>query len=121
MKKLLLTVFLLLTCVNLCFADIPVYCPKCKTHLYNYKKVVMDNEFLLAEDFIPVSNNIQQPVEASRFVCPLCDASLNGWEYYGEVNKSKSHTLVFPAVSVLTKDENGNWKWVPYDVPVEIE
>jgi ketosteroid isomerase-like protein len=80
----------------------------------------MDKEFLLAKDFVPASDEIEQPKENDLFVCPLCVTPLNGWEYFGTVNNSKSHTLVFPAVSVLTKDENGNWKWVPYDVPVEI-
>ena len=101
---------------GICFAEIPVYCPECKTHLYNYQKEVRPDTQILAEDFKPASDTILQPRESDPMECPLCQTPLNGWEYYGVRHKSKSHTVNGNIVSVLTKDENG-FKWIPYDVP----
>jgi len=107
--------FLLIT-IN-AFAVFPIYCPECKTHLYDYQStVIIEDKNLMAIDFKPASENIPQPKESDDMICPLCKHPLNGWEYYGHIIKHKSFTNVIGVVSVLTKDEWG-FKWIPYDVP----
>jgi len=96
------------------FAVIPIYCPECKTHLYDYQyDEITVNQVVYAKDFKPIGDIIQ-PVEESNCDCPLCKSPLNGWEYMGK--KYKSFTNMCGAFSLLTKDDSG-FKWIPYDVP----
>ncbi len=98
------------------FAEIPVYCPKCKTLLYIYQKdEIPKGEKLKVKDFISVSDSI--PAIDKRFVCPLDETKLNGWEYWGEEQVFSSFKLGYQAVSLLTKDKEGNFIWVPFDIP----
>ncbi len=106
--------FLLIT-IN-AYAVIPIYCPECKTHLYDYQKdEIIPNTFIIASDFKPLGD-IPQPKESDDMICPLCKHPLNGWEYYGHITKHKSFTNMCGAISMLTKDDLG-FKWIPYDVP----
>ena len=72
--------FLLIT-IN-AFAVTPIYCPECKTHLYDYQYDEIVKNAVFAKDFKPVGD-ISQPTENSDMNCPLCDSPLNGWEYQG--------------------------------------
>jgi hypothetical protein len=94
---------------------IDIYCPKCKIVLYNYVGDMKPGTTVMAKDFIPVNETIPQPRESERCICPICSANLNGWEYWAEALGRNNH-LVFGAISFLTKDEQGNWKWIPYDI-----
>lgn len=103
-----------------------IYCPHCHTHLYNYKRIVFfDSEnhqiVMKAEDFIPVVKGMPQPTEESPFECCYCHAPLNGWQYWfwkRHQNLPKFSTYI---VSVMTKDEYGNFKWIPYDININDE
>jgi len=104
--------------VGLAFAEIPIYCPKCKTLLYYYQKdKIIPNTQILAKDFKPASKDILQPQENTEMVCPLDSADLNGWEYWGKSQHFKSFTLVYKAISLLSKDKDDKWVWIPYDMP----
>uniref|UniRef100_A0A6M3IM92 Uncharacterized protein n=1 Tax=viral metagenome TaxID=1070528 RepID=A0A6M3IM92_9ZZZZ len=92
---------------------IPIYCPECKTHLYDYEKEVIPNATVYAKDFKPMEG-IPQPKETDPMDCPICKCTLNGWEFMGR--RYKSFTNIMGALSLLTKDELG-FKWVPWDVP----
>ena len=110
---ILMSLFLLIS-IN-AYAIIPIYCPECKTHLYDYQYSEITIGFpLYAKDFKPTSDDTRQPDEKDRMNCPICDSPLNGWEYQGR--KYKSFTNMCGAISMLTKDDLG-FKWIPYDVP----
>lgn len=94
---------------------IPIYCPECKVHIYDYQKEeIIPNTLVLAKDFTPTPENPHQPQESEKMNCPLCDSPLNGWEYIGR--KYKSFVNMCVGISMLTKDDLG-FKWIPYDVP----
>ncbi len=94
----------------------PIYCPECKTHLYDYQKdEIIPNTIVYAIDFKPVGD-IPQPTEDTEMNCPICNHPLNGWEYYAHITKHKSFVNIYGAISMLTKDDLG-FKWIPYDVP----
>ena len=113
MRVISFIIILSLIFIQTAFAVIPIYCPEEKIHLYDYQYDVIVKNAILAKDFKP-TYQIPQPKETDDFVCPLCHAPLNGWEYMGR--KYKSFTNVCGVVSLLTKDELG-FKWIPYDVP----
>lgn len=117
--KLLLIVFLLLTIVNLAFAEIPIYCPHEKILLYNYQKEIKPNEVMKAEDFKPANDLISQPKENTPMVCPICGSPLNGYEWWNWEKKMKPPVFVFNGLTMLTKDKDGNFKFVPYDFQPE--
>lgn len=113
----LLTSFML---VNICFAEIPIYCPHCKVHLYNYQKdEVKIGDDLKAEDFKPASEDIQQPQENTEMICPLCMCPLNLYESWAWERKMKKPVFHTWAISFLTKDKDENWVGYPYDVIFE--
>ena len=118
--NLFIVVILILIFSVSAFADIAIYCPYCKTHLYNYQKeeIAVNSQFL-AKDFKPENDSIKQPIESDYMVCPLDSCPLNQYESWAWERKMKPPVFKVWAVSLLTKDENGNWKGVPYDVKFE--
>lgn len=101
------------------FADEPIYCPDCKTYLYDYKgelehKVHQDFK---AKDFIP-KEGIPQPSEHDEMVCPLCKAPLNGYEYWFWKRHRPLPKMVYKAVTLMTKKE-GKFCWRPYKVELK--
>ncbi|MDI6732335.1 MAG: hypothetical protein QME16_00180 [Planctomycetota bacterium] len=120
MKKLFLTTILLLFSAVLVFAEIPIYCPHCKRHLYNYQKdEIKVGDELKAEDFKPASEDVPQPKNEDAFVCPIDNCPMNQYESWAW--EQKAHPPVFHiwAVSLLTKDKEGNWLGVPYNITIE--
>lgn len=116
--NLFIAVILSLFFITLVFAEIPIYCPKCKKHLYNYQHdEIIKGSLVKAEDFKPANDSITQPQAGSRMICPLDNTSLNGWQYYADRENFKTFSFAYNAVSLLTKDKDGKWVWVPYDVP----
>lgn len=116
-NKIILTLFLFFFS-SLAFADMAIYCPKCKTHLYNYKKELVRGTQIKAEDFEPANKEIPPPVSGDIMSCPLDGAYLNGWEYWAALQNFKSFTFAYRAVSLLSKDENEKWVWVPDVLPM---
>src|SRR3990167_1464600 len=118
--NLFIAVVLILFFATIIFADIPVYCPLCKVHLYNYQKdEITVGSQIRAEDFKPASDDIPQPVESTPMVCPLDGCPLNQYESWTWIRKMKPPVFHTWAISLLTKDKDGNWAGVPYDVKVE--
>ena len=91
----------------------PIYCPLNKTHLYNYKGEILDKREVKAEDFIPVGN-IKQPTEEDSFECPFCGTSLNGYISWFKMRGYDPPKLMYPVITMLTKDKDGNFVWKPY-------
>ena len=99
-------------------ADMGVYCPKCKRHLYDFKGEVVIGQTIKASDFVSVEG-VEQPVSGSRMVCPFDSAPLNGWEYWFYEKGREEPRFAFNAVTLLTKDENGEFRWFPDDVVMD--
>lgn len=98
-------------------AELEIFCPKCKKHLYNYRFDdirVLDGVF--AEDFIPASNDIPQPDDKDPMVCPICSAPLNGYEFWFWFRGKDIPRFAFPAMSLYIRDKDGNFKWFPDDI-----
>ena len=100
------------------FADSPVYCPLCEKHLYDYQKEFVKGETVLAKDFKPADTSISQPSETSPMTCPFDSAPLNLFEYVLWEKGMKAPVFNYPALSLLTKDEDGNFIYLPYDKPI---
>lgn len=50
-----------------------VYCPWCKKHIYNLKTKPQFGDYINAENFIPINNNIKQPINnVDEILCPYC-------------------------------------------------
>ena len=114
----LMLVTLLVLFTSFVFAEIPIYCPECKVHIYNYVKDEIKKGIKLnPEDFKPANDNIPQPKKYDLLICPIDHAPLNGWEYYAKLQHYKSFTMAYPAVSLLTKDKDDKWVWLPFDLP----
>ena len=95
-------------------ADMGIYCPLCKKHLYDYKGEVVSGKVIMASDFIP-TEGVPQPKDTDRIICPFDSAPLNGWEYWFWSRQREQPTFAYQAVTLLTK-ENGEFKWVPEEV-----
>lgn len=120
MKTLALIVIFLFVFLGIALAEIPIYCPHCKTHLYNYQKdEIVVNSQINAEDFKPANDNIPQPKDKDKMVCPIDNCPLNQYESWAWERKMSLPVFKVWAISLLTKDKDGNWKGVPYDIKVE--
>ncbi len=117
MKKILLLIICLFFYTSV-FAETVIYCPKCRTPLYVYEKEIIKGEQIRVEDFKPVDKDtVPQPQAGEEMICPLDGAYLNGWEYWLKKQHYKSYNLAYPALSLLTKEKNNKWVWVPDDMP----
>ena len=54
-----------------------------------------------------------------KSICPLCKCPLNQYESWAWKNKQSLPVFHVWAVSLLTKDMNGDWLGVPYNVTFE--
>ena len=117
---ILLTFGFILTLFLFAFAEIPIYCPHEKILLYYYQNDEISLKGILrAEDFKPANDLIPQPQENSEMVCPICGSPLNGYEWFAFEKKMKPTVMIYKAITLLTKDESGNFKFVPYDFQPE--
>lgn len=121
-KKLNILFFLLFFLninVMLVSADMEVYCPFCKEHIYNYKKdTIASNEIVAAEDFEGVGD-ILSPDDHDEMICPICGAPINGYEYWFWSRGYQPTRMVFPAVSLYFKNADGTFEWKPEEVDLE--
>ncbi len=119
---IIVTLMVLLLLALICkvvYGDVPIYCPDCKVHLYDYEGTTTPGEKYYAKDFIPIGS-IKQPTEADELICPLCSSELNGWTYWAQSKGYQIPALAHSgAISFLTKVD-GEFKWFPYDVPKEL-
>jgi hypothetical protein len=120
MRKVILIGIFLFFIPCILFAEIPIYCPHCKVHLYDYQKdEIVKGDNLLAKDFIPANKSVIQPDESTPMACPLCQCPLNLYESWAWERKVKKPVFHCWAISLLTKDKEGKWKGIPYDVIYE--
>ena len=122
MKKIFLFLLIFFLTTN-SYADIAIYCPHCHKHLYDYKKDEIPRPIdgkvqIYAADFIPASSDIKAPTEDSEMVCPFDQAPLNGWEYWFWAKKRSLPRMSYPAISLLTKDKDGKFIWLPDDIVI---
>lgn len=112
--KTILTSLILLFC-SLSYADpnYPIYCPKCKKHLYNYHSEIEQGKEL-SIDFIE-SVEAPFPKQEEDFICPFDNAPLNGWEYWFWEKDLPEPDFVYYAISIYTKSGD-NFFWYPEEV-----
>ena len=66
-----------------------------------------------------MSKDIPQPQPTDDMVCPLCKAPLNGYEFWFWNKKRDLPKMVYNAITLLTKDKDGNFIWIPYEVVMD--
>lgn len=98
-----------------------IYCPEGETAVYLYTGPVIEpSTHVKAEYFTPVERNVPQPTEKDEMVCPGTDVPLNGYEWWFWKRGQPLPRLTFPgAVTLLTKDEQGNFVWWPWELNIE--
>lgn len=117
MKQFILITILVFSGISAVFAEIPIYCPECKEHLYDYQKdEIIPDTIIYAKDFLPAHDNVLQPVESDKMICPLCKAPLNWYEYQAWEKDQPIPIFYCWAITLLTKDKEGNFYWTPYDI-----
>ena len=114
MRIIKLTILFLCITIN-AFAIIPIYCPNCQEHIYDYQyDEIISGQAILAKDFKPAKENIKQLQESDEMICPLCSEYFDGWNYYAHYNKCTVKNIV-NSIVLLTK-ENNEFKWMPYEI-----
>jgi hypothetical protein len=98
-----------------------IYCPEGKTAVYLYTGPVIEaSTEVKAEYFRPVDENVENPKETDPMNCPGTDVPLNGYEWWFWKRGRPLPKLTFPgAVTLLTKDEQGNFLWWPWELDIE--
>ena len=96
-------------------AEIKVYCPYCKQHLYTYKyNADQLKEGLYPQDLEPANASVPFLTLRDKFICPYDGAPLNGWLYWAWEQKRPLPEFRYKAYNIYTKDANGNFVWVPW-------
>ena len=116
MYKYFLVLFLFIATPS--FAETKIHCPKCLTHLYtvlyDIKEASEGKRVLSAKDIV-ASKGIPHPEESDRFICPLDQTPLNGYEYWFHKRGLPETRLAYQALTVLT-DIDGKLVWYPYEI-----
>ena len=101
---------------------VDIYCPKCHKFLWilNYKLPLTlndlnDNNLIEVDDIYNVWKKPSNPI---KFICPIDGAPLNGWEYWAYERGMHPPVMVYPALTVMTLNEQGDFVWFPDDVVV---
>lgn len=119
-NKIVCAGLILLFC-GIAFADVDIYCPNCKEHLYVYEGDIVAMEVVYAHKAKPASEKIPKPNEADDMNCPLCKAPINGYQYQAYKEGRKLPVIMTAlGVTVLTK-EDGSYKWVPWPIECKVE
>ena len=115
MKFLAILLFIFLF-TNLVYAEIEIYCPECKKHIYTYiEDEIPKGAHVKAKDFKPANEDIAQPIESDSMVCPYCGIVFEGYDYSCWKHNLAIPTKYYPAYTFLTKDE-GDFYWTPYNI-----
>ena len=117
-RKWFLTILFLLFALP-AWAGMPIYCPHCLRHILDYKyDEINPGDKITLDDLILVESQVViGPVEYAT--CPFDDAPLNGFLYWAWEKKMHEPTLNYPAVTFLTKDNEGNLVWKPYELNLD--
>src|SRR3990167_2823174 len=115
MKLFLLSLLGIFSLGSAAMAEMEIYCPETKELVYYYKyDEIEGGTAVLASDFRPANDIIPQPINGERLVCPGTDIPLNGWEYESWKNGLPMPKFFYYTISLMTKDKEGNFIWVPY-------
>ncbi len=102
--------FLLFTGVN-AYAEVEIYCPECKEHIYTYKGDKIEEGYSPRnEDFTP------DPSIYNEMICPNCGAYFEGYDYSCWKKGMAIPKKYYPAYTFLTKNEKGEFYWTPFDI-----
>ena len=119
MKRLVLIILLVL--VGPVWASTDVYCAYCQRHLYTYTDEIKDSGSINPSKFEPIDPLAVSPLALRRledFKCPYDDAPLNGYLYWAWQIQVNEPRLVYKALTIYTKDKEGNFYWYPDKVAV---
>lgn len=124
-KNFVLLWVLLSTSIS--YAGNQIFCPFCKKHLYDYKydiQYAFENKMpLKAENFTPLNGAPIIPLKTTQvhtfLKCPYDNAPLNGYLYWFWERGLHEPTLFYPALTLLTIDQQGDFVWEPYEVELE--
>ena len=116
MKLFLLSLLGIFSLGSTAMAEMEIYCPETKELVYYYKYDEVENgRELIPSDFRPADDAIPQLINrGARLVCPGTDIPLNGWEYESWKLGLPMPKFFYDAISLMTKDKEGNFIWVPY-------
>lgn len=111
MKKIIVFLFLLI-CAPAFSDTVDIYCPKCHKFLWtlNYEKPLTLDDFK--------TDNIIKGEPSVKPICPFDGAPINGWEYWAYERGMHPPVIVYPALTVYTLNEQGDFIWFPDDVEV---
>jgi len=119
MGKINIILASLILLANVAFADVRIYCPNCKTHLYDYvgsEEPLRTGINLSASDFHSVIDGVIDPVDGDDTICPLCKSPLNGYEYWFWSKKREVPRMAYSVLTFYIEDRVGNLKWYPFDL-----
>ena len=90
-----------------------------KKHLYTYTGKLEELNKSTKEDFIFVeAKEIVSVTHSGRgeLICPFDKNYLNGYLYWFASRGYSLPKMVYPAVTIMTKNENGDFIWLPYEL-----
>lgn len=110
-SSVLCLIFIL--CVSVASAT-DIYCPVCKRLLYTTIEDIQFTPFEV-EYFIP-AEGVPAPTLSDDFVCPFDKTQLNGYKYWFSSRGRELPVMRYPALTIYTKDKDGNFIWYPEEV-----
>lgn len=111
MKKIFIFLFLLLS--SPASAEVvDIYCPKCHKFLWElkYENPLTTDQFK--------TENILKGEPSVKLICPLDGTPINGWEYWAWERNMYPPQMVYPALTVMTLNDSGDFVWFPHEVIV---
>lgn len=103
MRALLTILFLLFALPA--WADVIIFCPKCKMEMFHF-----------LDSIGGIEENSEQFESLIFERCPYDGAPLNGYLYWAWERGQKEPEMRYPAYSFLTKDKEGSLVWKPYEL-----
>ena len=113
MIKFIISILLVVISSSIAFADtVDIYCPKCHKFLWELNYDIP----LTLDDF--KTNNIIKGEPSTKPLCPFDGAPINGWEYWAYERGMHPPVMAYPALTVWTLNEQGDFIWFPDDVVI---
>jgi len=121
MKKIIFCLAIILLSASTLEAITEIYCPSTRELAYYYLgdlfapvETFKDKPFL-QEDFLNLDGT---PVHG-KSVCPKTEVPINGFEWWFYKRGYNIPKIVYNSgYTFLTKDEEGNFVWKPYDLNI---
>jgi len=120
MRLVILVLILISSYIGIASAETEIYCAYCEEHVYTYKYNVQRlKESLNPEDLEPANDFIRYLTVRDEFNCPYDEAPLNGYKYFFWKRGLHEPVMVYPAVTVRTKNSDGDWVWSPWELDID--